>query len=126
MKIISSPKIPIPNGHYSPVIEHLGILYLSGQLPVDPESKQIPDNIEGQTQLVLKKIELLLQESGSSRNKVLQVRIYLSDIALWDKVNQVYSNFFGEHKPVRCVVPTKELHFGSLIEIEAIAVVCKV
>ena len=123
MKIISTPNMPKPNGHYSQVIEHKGILYLSGQLPIDPYSKVIPDDIEGQIQQVLSNIELLLNETGSSKQQVLQVRVYLSDIKLWDKVNEIYSNFFEDHKPVRSVVPTRELHFGCLIEIEATAVV---
>jgi len=105
------------------VIEHKGILYLSGQLPIDPVSKHIPANIEDQTRQVLANIEFLLIESGSSKNHVLQMRVYLSDIKLWDKVNKVYSQFFGDHKPVRSVVPTRELHFGCLIEIEATALV---
>ena len=113
--------MPKPNGHYSPVIEHQGVLYISGQLPIDPVSKKIPDNIEGQTRQVLSNIELLLNEAGSSKQHVLQVRVYLSDIKLWDKVNEIYSSFFEDHKPARCVVPTRELHFGCLIEIEATA-----
>ena len=123
MKIISTPSIAEPQGHYSPVIEHQGILYLSGQLPIDPVSKQIPDSIDDQTRLVLSNIDLLLSESGSSKNHVLQMRVYLSDITLWNKVNEIYSHFFGDHKPARCVVPTRELHFGCLIEIEVIAMV---
>jgi 2-iminobutanoate/2-iminopropanoate deaminase len=121
MKIISSKNIPPANGHYSPCIEHNGTLYISGQLPVDPATKQIPAGIEAQTQLVLDKIDLILTEAGSSREKVIQMRIYISDIALWDKVNEVYTQFFGAHKPVRCVVPVGELHYGCLIEAECVA-----
>ena len=113
--------MPKSNGHYSQVVEHNGTLYLSGQLPVDPATKQIPGSIEEQTRVVLSKIGLLLNESGSSKHHVLQMRVYISDIALWDQVNAVYSEFFGDHKPARCIVPTRELHFGSLIEVEATA-----
>jgi len=123
MKIITTPNMPKPNGHYSPVIEHRGILYLSGQLPIDPLSKQILESIEEQTQQVLLNIEFLLNEAGSSKNQILQTRVYISDIDLWDKVNEVYGQFFGDHKPVRSIVPTRELHFGCLIEIEATAMV---
>ena len=103
--------MPASNGHYSQCIEHNGILYLSGQLP-----------IEEQTDLVLKNIETILKEGGSNKKNVLQVRVYISNIKLWDKVNDRYSFFFEEHKPVRCVIPTGELHFGCLIEIEAMAI----
>ena len=122
MKILNTPKMPKANGHYSQCIEHNGILYLSGQLPINQNSKTTPKSIEEQTDLVLKNIETLLNEAGSSKNKVLQVRVYISNIKLWDKVNDRYSFFFEEHKPVRCVIPTRELHFGCLIEIEAMAI----
>jgi reactive intermediate/imine deaminase len=121
MRIITTEKMPASNGHYSQVIEHAGILYLSGQLPIDLKTRLIPETIEEQTKLALSKVELLLREAGSSRNKVLQMRIYLSNISLWDLVNEVYSNFFMGHKPVRCMVPAGELHYGCMIEIEATA-----
>jgi 2-iminobutanoate/2-iminopropanoate deaminase len=63
-----------------------------------------------------------LKESGSSINNILQIRIYVSDISIWEKVNSVYESFFGEHKPVRCIIPVGQLHYGSSIEIEATAV----
>ncbi len=97
------------------------MLYLSGQLPVHPETKEIPEFIEEQARLVLDKTDQILQAAGSTKEKVIQVRIYLSDIELWEKVNEVYRDFFGSHKPVRCVVPSGKLHYGCLIEIEAIA-----
>ena len=122
MKTITTPNMPRANGHYSQCIEHNGVLYLSGQLPIDPATREIPETIEAQTALVLANVETILTEAGSSKDDVLQMRLYISDIALWDKVNEVYSQFFGEHKPVRCVVPSRELHFGCLIEVETTAV----
>lgn len=121
MQIISTPNMPPANGHYSPCIAHNGMLFISGQLPIDTQTGKIPAGIETQVHLVLDKIDLILEEAGTDRNHVIQVRIYLSDIALWDKVNAVYSEFFGTHKPVRCVVPTGPLHYGCLIEAEAVA-----
>ena len=67
------------------------------------------------------RFDLILKESGSSREKIIQMRIYIPEIELWDRVNKVYSEYFGEHKPVRCIVPTGRLHFGCLIEAEAVA-----
>jgi len=123
MKTILTERMPVVKGHYSPVVEHNGLLYLSGQVPVDPITQKVPETIEEQTGLVLSKIDLLLRESGSSINKVLQVRIYITDISLWDQVNKVYAGFFGDHKPARCVIPVGKLHFGCLIEAEAVAFV---
>ncbi|WP_372755210.1 RidA family protein [Labilibaculum sp.] len=115
--------IPKSNGHYSQCIEHNGILYLSGQLPIDRKTRIIPETIEEQTDLAFQNIETILLECGSSKNQVLQVRVYIPDIDLWDKVNDRYAHFFGFHKPVRCIIPTRELHLGSLIEIEATAII---
>ena len=123
MKIIDTPKMPKANGYYSQCIEHNGILYLSGQLPVDQKTKSIPSSIEEQTDLVLKNVENILLEAGSSKNQILQVRVYISNIELWDKVNERYSHFFQNHKPTRCIIPTRELHFGCLIEVEITAIV---
>ncbi|MBT4155684.1 MAG: RidA family protein [Candidatus Marinimicrobia bacterium] len=122
MKIINTPNMPVSNGHYSQCIEHNGILYLSGQLPIERETKTIPATIEEQTDLVFKNVETILKEAGSNKKNVLQVRVYISSINLWDKVNDGYSNFFEDHKPVRCIIPTRELHFGSLIEVEITAI----
>ncbi|WP_282630622.1 RidA family protein [Empedobacter sedimenti] len=122
MKIIQTENMPIANGHYSQCIEHNGILYLSGQLPIDRETKKIPSTISEQTELVLKNIETILHEANSDKNHVLQVRIYIPNIQLWDEVNAVYSDFFGTHKPTRCIIPTNELHYGALIEVEVTAI----
>jgi len=122
MKIIQSPGIPKANGHYSPCIEHNGLLYLSGQLPINPVNGTVPESIEEQTDQALKNVETIVNEAGSSKDQILQMRVYISNIELWGRVNDRYSAFFGDHKPVRSIVPTRELHFGCLIEIEAIAV----
>ena len=79
------------------------------------------DSIEDQTLQTLKNVEAILQAAGSSTDKVLKVTIYIPDMDLWSKVNEVYSDFFGDHKPARAVVPTRKLHAGFKIEVEAIA-----
>ena len=122
MEIINTPDMPKSNGHYSQCIEHNGILYLSGQLPIDPATKQIPKTIAEQTDQALKNVEAILNAAGSKKEKVLQARVYISDIALWDKVNEQYRLFFGDHKPARSIIPTRALHFGALIEIEVTAI----
>jgi reactive intermediate/imine deaminase len=121
MRIINTEKMPKANGHYSQCIEHNGMLYLSGQLPGNPLVNPLPEDIESQTRLVLGKIDLILNEAGSSREKVIQMRIYIPDVELWDGVNRVCTEFFGTHKPVRCIVPSGKLHYGCLIEAEAVA-----
>ncbi|MEL6250701.1 MAG: RidA family protein [Bacteroidota bacterium] len=121
MKIIQNEAMPKSNGHYSQCIEHKGILYLSGQLPFNPEDRSLPEGIEAQTLQVLNNVQTILEAAGSKINQVLRVRLYIPDVKLWDQVNQVYSDFFGEHKPARVVIPSRELHFGCLIEVETTA-----
>ena len=79
MEIIKTLKMPKANGHYSQCIKHNGVLYLSGQLPIDPYTKTIPESIEEQTDMALGKVRLILNEAGSSIEKVLQMRIYISN-----------------------------------------------
>jgi 2-iminobutanoate/2-iminopropanoate deaminase len=124
MKEVESSDAPVPAGHYSQAIEHEGLLYVSGQLPTDPTSKEKRvGSIEEQTEQALANLAAILKDGGSDKDHVLKVTVYISDIALWDRVNAVYARFFGEHRPARAVVPTRELHFGFQIEIEAIAAI---
>ena len=124
MKEILSIDAPQPAGHYSQAIEHLGLIYVSGQLPINPKSEEKHvGNIEEQTEQALANLEAILRKANSGKNQVLKVTVYISDIALWDRVNSAYARFFGDHRPARAIVPTRELHFGFQIEIEAIAAV---
>lgn len=109
-------------GHYTPMIISNGILYLSGILSINPETKEVVQgNIEVHTKQALKNLDNLLNEAGTNKNAVVQCRIYIPNVAFWDDVNTLYAEYFGSHKPVRTIVPTRELHHGCLIEIEAIA-----
>ncbi|GAA0721243.1 RidA family protein [Clostridium malenominatum] len=122
MKVISTNNGLKPGGHYSQAIAHGNTLYISGQLSVDPNSGEKKfGSIEEETLQVLENMESILLAAGTCKEKVLKVTLYIPDIKLWDKVNKVYSEFFGQHKPARSVVPTRELHYGFKIEIEAIA-----
>ncbi len=126
MKHIQTPHAPAPAGHYSQAIVHQGLVYVSGQLPVDPATGvKRTGSIEEQTQQALENVEAILQAAGSDLEHVLKTTVYVSDIQLWDRVNAVYARFFGDHKPARAVVPTRELHYGFKIEIEAIAALNK-
>ncbi len=122
MHAISTPNAPTPAGHYAQAIVHNGLVFVSGQLPIDPSTgEKRVRSIEEQAEQALRNVEAILRAAGSSLNKVLKTTVYISDIALWDRVNAVYARFFGDHRPARAVVPTRELHFGFQIEIEAIA-----
>ncbi len=109
-------------GHYAPGVISRGMVYVSGQLPVDHDTGKLVDGgVAAQTQMALQNVEAVLQAAGATCHDVVLCRVYIPDVALWDEVNAVYAAFFGDHKPARVVVPTRELHHGALIEIEAVA-----
>ena len=110
-------------GHYSPAVIHGGLAYVSGQLPINYDAGEtLPSGgLEEQTWQVLKNLEQVLMQCGSSKQQVLKTTVYIADIAYWPAVNAIYADFFGDHKPARSIVPTNTLHFNAVIEIEAIA-----
>lgn len=109
-------------GHYSPGVIAGGMLYISGQLPIDPGTGKIAEGgIREQTKQALANVGRVLEAAGCRREDVVMCRVYISDMGNWDAVNEVYADFFGAHKPARAVVPTRELHHGALVEIEATA-----
>lgn len=123
MQKINTDKAPRAGGHYTQAIESGGFIFISGQLPIEPVTgEKILGSIEEQTLRVLKNIEAIAVAAGSDLNHIIKTTVYVSDIDLWGRVNAVYAQFFGEHKPARAVVPVNPLHFGFQIEIEAIAV----
>ena len=124
MKTIQPGEQPRPKGHYSPGILHNGLIYVSGQLPMTLDTRQpVTGTIEEQTELALRNVEAVLHAAGSDLDHVLQMTIYVSDMELWDAVNSVYARVMGEHRPARAMIPVKELHFGTKIEIQAIAAI---
>ncbi|HCC71977.1 MAG TPA: enamine deaminase RidA [Bacteroidales bacterium] len=124
IKELFTPNIPEPRGHYSQAVQYNDTIYVSGHLPVNPFTGEfIKGDIQEQTRQVLENIETILNDSGSNKNKIIKTTAYISDMANWPKVNEVYNSFFGKYKPARAVVPTRELHYGVLIEIEAIAAI---
>lgn len=119
---IQPTNIPVPKGHYSPAVEHNGLIFVSGQLPWNYETGEIETGeIEKQTELALRNVETILLTANSDLSLVLQMTIYISEMELWDRVNAVYKRILGDHKPARAIVPVKDLHFGTKIEIQAIA-----
>ncbi len=124
MEKVQPQNQPQPKGHYSPGIVHNGLVYVSGQLPMHLVTREpFAGAIEEQTELALRNVEAVLQAAGSDLSRVLQMTIYISDIEMWGKVNEVYALVMGDHRPARAIVPVKDLHFDTKIEIQAIAAV---
>ena len=124
IKSVYSPQAPAPAGHYSQAIVHNGLVYVSGQLPIDAQGNKMNEaSVSEQTIQVLYNIKAILEAAGSNLNQVLQMTLYVADVEHWGEVNQVYTEVMGAHKPARAVVPVKELHYGLAIEVQAIAAI---
>jgi len=125
MKFIATDTAPTPAGHYSQAVVHGGLIYVSGQLPLDPETRTMAAgaSVTEQTQQVLANLTAILRAAGSDLDRVVKVTIYVSDVAHWGEVNAAYAEAFGDHRPARAIVPSRELNHGALLELEAIAAV---
>jgi len=121
IKSIATPHAAKPLGHYSQAIVHNGTVYVATQLGIIPDKPIVVGSIEEQTATALNNVKEILRAAGSDLNKVLKVTIYIADIRLWDQVNQVYMQFFGDHKPARGVIPCGEFHKGFQVAIDVIA-----
>lgn len=122
MKVVTLDNGSKSKGHYVPGVIAGGMLYVSGQLPVDSETGKIVEgDISMQALTALRNVERVLNAAGLAKEDVALCRVYISDVAYWDEVNKVYAAFFGSHKPARVIVPTRELHNGALVEVEAMA-----
>ena len=113
-----------PGGHYSHAAVAGGMVFVSGQLPITTSGQRLNDQpFEVQARQVLHNVEAALTAAGSDKTRLVQVRVYVTDIALWPAFNALYAAWIGEHRPARAVVPVPQLHHGFLIEVEATAVV---
>lgn len=122
-KIIHTPQAPAAIGPYSQAVEANGMLFISGQIPVDPAtSKIVEGGITGQTDQIMKNIAAILDEAGYSFADVIKSTCLLSDMANFAAMNAVYGKYYPENPPARAAFAVKELPLGVLIEIETIAV----
>jgi 2-iminobutanoate/2-iminopropanoate deaminase len=122
-KIISTSKAPAAIGPYSQAVETNGTLYISGQIPINPETGKLTDGgITEQTQQVFRNIEAILAEAGYTFKDVVKSTCLLSDMSDFKAMNEVYSSYYPYNKPARAAYAVKGLPMGALIEIETIAV----
>jgi len=121
-KIISTENAPKAIGPYSQAIEVNGMLFISGQIPVIPETGIIPDGIEAQTEQVMKNIGAILKESGYEFAHVVKSTCLLSDMANFKAMNEIYGKYYAVNPPARAAFAVKGLPLNVLVEIETIAV----
>ena len=122
MNIISTPDAPKAIGPYSQAIAHNGVLYCSGQIALCSDgSDHTATDVEKQTRIALRNLKAVVEAGGSTFEKVLKVTIFLADMADFQRVNGVYSEFFHQHKPARACVAVRTLPKNALVEIDCIA-----
>ena len=121
-KVISSPLAPGAIGPYSQAIEVNGMLFLSGQLPIDAATGLMAEGIEEQAKQSLSNIKHILEEAGLTMANVVKTTVFLADMSLFADMNKVYSTFFEGEYPALSAVAVKALPKDALVEIECIAV----
>jgi len=123
-RIISTSIAPSAIGPYSQAVEANGILYVSGQIPINPATGKVDAvEITAQTEQVMKNIGAILTEAGYTYSDVVKSTCFLSDMANFKAMNEVYGKYYAENPPARVAFAVKELPLGVLIEIETIAVI---
>lgn len=124
MQIIHTSAAPAPIGPYSQGVLHNGLLYLSGQIAIDPATGDlVQHSLEAETHQVMKNIRALLEAAGTHFNKVIKTTIFLSDMSLFAEVNAVYGTYFDGHFPARETVAVKGLPKGVNVEISMLVAV---
>ena len=120
-RIISTPNAPAAIGPYSQAVQHGDTIYVSGQLPLDPETKKMDDDVSAQTEQSMNNIKAILQEAGFSMENVIRCGIFVTDLADFTTVNKMYASFFEEDYPARATVQVAALPLGAKVEIDAVA-----
>jgi 2-iminobutanoate/2-iminopropanoate deaminase len=121
---LSPPGVPAPRGPYSPAVKAGGFVYVSGQVAVDTSNNQLSlGDVQHETRLILNNTKAILEGAGASLAQVIKCNVYLADGADFAAMNQVYAEFFGEHKPARSTVVCQFAISGIKVEIDCIAYV---
>ncbi len=122
MNVISTSKAPAAIGPYSQAIEVAGLVYTSGQIPIDPATgKFVEGGIREQTRQSLLNVKAILEEAGLTLSDVLKTTVFMADMNDFADMNAIYSEFFSEPYPARSAVAVKSLPKGALVEIEVVA-----
>ena len=122
MNFITSDKAPAAIGPYSQAVRVGNLLYTSGQIPLDPATMQlVEDDITTQTHQVLKNMTAVLEEAGGSLKSIAKNTVFLKDMADFAKMNEIYTQYFGDHKPARSTIQVAKLPLDARVEIESIA-----
>ncbi|MBT9163455.1 MAG: 2-iminobutanoate/2-iminopropanoate deaminase [Chloroflexi bacterium] len=123
-KVVSRKDAPATDSPYSPAIIYGSLLFVSGQGPLDPKTKTVVSgSFEEEVELTLQNLKNILEEAGSSMDKVLKVTVFLSRMEDFPKLNEVYKRHFVKDRPARTCIEASRLPFDMKVEIEAIAAI---
>jgi len=123
VKIVQTDAAPKAIGPYSQAVEANGFVFVSGQIPLDPQTGQLVDgDIKKQTKRVFENIKAILAAAGCDLNNVVKVAVFTNDISNFASINEVYSEYFSSHKPARSFVEVSALPKNAQLEIEVIAI----
>jgi 2-iminobutanoate/2-iminopropanoate deaminase len=118
---ISTDQAPAAIGPYSQAVRHGDTLYISGQLPLDPATKKMPDDVREQTRQSMNNIRAIVEAAGSSMDQLVRCGIFVTDLADFAAINEEYATFFSGDYPARATVQVAALPLGAQVEIDAIA-----
>lgn len=123
IEFIATDKAPAAVGPYSQGIKAGNMVFTSGQLHIDPKTgKLLEGDIQEQTRLALENVKAVLNEAGASIENVVKITVFVKDVSKFSLINEVYAEYFSEHKPARSLVEVAKLPLDGQIEIEAVAV----
>ena len=121
-RVFQTDKAAVTGGPYAQAVIHDGLIYVSGQGAVDPETNQLRlGTVEEEAELALQNLKIILEEAGSSLQNTLKITVYLLDMEEFPRFNVIYRKYFGENLPARTCIQAAGLPFGMRVEIDAIA-----
>lgn len=123
MQFVRTDAAPTPAGHYSQAVVANGFVFVAGILPIEPGGgeRRIPEGIDAQARLALGNLRAILEAAGSALDRLVSVQIFIPSMEAWPAINAAYAEMLGDHRPARTVIPCGPLHYGALVEINAIA-----
>jgi 2-iminobutanoate/2-iminopropanoate deaminase len=122
-EIIDTKNAPAPIGPYSQAVKANGFIFVSGCIPIKPETNEIVTEVKEAAKAAFTNLKHILEAGGSGMDRIVKTTIYLSDMSYFQEVNQIYSIFVKEPYPARTTVAVKELPKSSCLEVDAIALV---
>lgn len=123
LRSVATPKAPGAVGPYSQAMVAGDLVFVSGQIPLDPATgEMVAGSFEDRVMQVLANVDAILDAAGSDRGRIVKATVFLTDMSMFGRLNAVYAEFFGEHRPARAAVAVVALPRGADVEIEVVAV----